>query len=307
MTRPHAFDAYLQALRISSFAWLCGALWLSLAPCALADDAERSDPEARPENGYWSVGKPRFFISTRTEIGAPYAKPYFSAGWGLPHWIWLGVDVNAIITTEVAETFAGLRLASPILDVSLALRDTWSFGKPFLQPRASYNAEQVFEQPGALARYLVMEGDAVLLIPLPHAALVGNVVMVDVLNMPRDRYVYEESYRLVIKNRLLFVLRMAVLARFLHENAARLGVLAEYGFNTGRSKGVWRVGPILSVQLTDHLQLNAGCTITVSSPDQLGLTLGAYGVAGVRYQWATGEARPALPWNEDLIPFGSGG
>ena len=35
---------------------------------------------------------------------------------------------------------------------------------------------------------------------------------------------------------------------------------------------------------------------------QSGMVLGAYGVAGVRYRWATGETRPELPWAGDFIP-----
>lgn len=272
-----------------------------------ADDFTVEDVRrgARPENGYFSVSDPRFFILTKTEVGVPYAKPYFSAGYGIPHWLWAGIDVNAIITMEMAEAFAGVRLASPVFDVSFAVRDTWSFGKPFLQPRASYSNDQVTEAPGQKAHYVVLEGDAVATVPLPHAAIVGNLVMVDVLDMPPGQYIYDESYRLITRNPLFFVMRMAAVARFMHEDSVRVGMLAEYGFNTGREQGVWRLGPILSVQVTDHVQLNMGFTLKVSSPDHLGLTLGAYGIAGFRYMWATGEPRAVLPWHEEVIPFGT--
>src|SRR5688500_4836743 len=41
----------------------------------------------RPKHGYFSVGTPRFFLSSKSDIGGIYVKPYFSAGYGLPHWI----------------------------------------------------------------------------------------------------------------------------------------------------------------------------------------------------------------------------
>ena len=268
--------------------------------------AHATDPDYRPENGYWAEGVPRWFISTKTELGTIYTKPYFSLGYGLPHWIYAGVDVNAIITTSFADVYAGVRLASPVFDVAFAVRDTWSFDKPFLMARDSYTRSDVLDAPGHRARYLVLEGEAIAVLPLPHAALVGDFVMVDTLDLPANMYMYEENYRLITKNPLFFMMRTMAVARFLHENALKVGLMAEYGFNTSRDKGVWRVGPVLSLQITDHLALNLGASLKISSPDHLGLFLGAYGLAGFRYTWATGERRPELPWQGDLIPLGVG-
>ena len=98
----------------------------TLALCALAlpvhaqaPTEHATDPNYRPENGYWSEGVLRWFVSTKSELGTVYTKPYFSFGYGLPHWIWAGVDVNAILTTSVAEVYAGARVTSPVLDLSL--------------------------------------------------------------------------------------------------------------------------------------------------------------------------------------------
>jgi hypothetical protein len=261
------------------------------------------DKDERPENGYWSVGEPRFFVSQRTELGLPYAKPYVSAGFGLPHWIWAGIDLNAIVTMEVVEVFGGLRLASPVFDVSFGIRDNWSLNKAFLPIQSHYSRADVFGAPGPLARYWAAELDALALVPLPYSALGVNFVMVHAWDVPPGRALYEESYRLVTHDRTFYVLRFVALARVMNESALRFGVLTEFGFATGRDKGVWRVGPIFSVQLTDHLQFNGGFTLKVDSPDTLGLTLGAFGTAGFRYQWASGERRPELPWKGELIPF----
>src|SRR5688572_30404106 len=87
-----------------------GSVFL-LATLATSMRAAAEDEMAtaeRPENGYWSVGEPRFFLSTRTELGLPYTKPYFSAGYGMPHWIWTGIDVNAILTTDCLQVYGGV-------------------------------------------------------------------------------------------------------------------------------------------------------------------------------------------------------
>ncbi|HET8937405.1 MAG TPA: hypothetical protein VFN67_28375 [Polyangiales bacterium] len=266
--------------------------------------SEAENKEQRPENGYWSEGEPRWFISQRTELGIPYLKPYVSAGYGLPHWIWAGVDVNAIITMEVLEVFSGLRLASPVFDVSLGIRDNWSFNKPFLKRLDSYTRDDVFNSPGPNARYWAAELDALAILPLPYSAIGVNFVMVHAFDMPANSALYEESYRLITHDPTFYVLRFVALARVLNEGSLRFGVLAEHGFATGRLSTVWRVGPVISAQITDHLQFNAGVTLKVDSPDALGLSLGAFGTAGFRYYWATGERRPELPWRGKLIPFG---
>jgi hypothetical protein len=162
----------------------------------------------------------------------------------------------------------------------------------------------VFNAPGQLARYWAAELDAVAIVPLPYSAVGVNFVMVHTWDTPPNSALYEESYRLITHTRTFYVLRAVALARILNESALRFGVLAEYGFGTGRHSGVLRLGPVVSVQLTDHLQFNAGVTLKAASPDQLGLTLGAFGTAGFRYQWATGERRPELPWKGEFIPFG---
>jgi hypothetical protein len=257
----------------------------------------------RPENGYWSVGKPRFFVAARPELGTPYAKPYVSAGYGMPHWIWVGVDVNAIFTLEMAQAYAGLRAATPIFDLAFGVRDTWSFSKTLMVPERSFTADDVSNGPGGLARYWAWEAEAVAVAPLPHSALVADFIVVRTLDVPRDRFLYEESYRAIISKPLFLTIRFAAVVRFLAEDSLRIGVLTEHVFETGRDRPVWRVGPIASMQLTDHLEAMAGVTLAVYSPDDLGIGLGSYGIAGVRWRWASGEDDPQPPWRGNFIPW----
>jgi hypothetical protein len=267
-----------------------------------ADAADLAIGASRPANGYWSIGEPRWFVSTKSELGAPYIKPYFSAGYGLPHWFWTGVDVNSITTLEFFQGYAGVRAASPIFDLAFGARDTWSFGKPFLAPAASFSRASVLDAPGAKARYWAWEAEAVAIAPLPYSALVADFIIVKTLDVPRDRYVFDESYRAVVKDTLFYILRVAAVVRFLNEQSLKVGLLSEYVFGTGRGEAVVRLGPAGSLQLTDHIEINATLTLAVPGPDRLGLVLGAYGVAGIRYRWATGERQPKLPWSGTVIP-----
>lgn len=268
-------------------------------------EVENASPawQGPPANGYWSVGKPRWFVAARPEVGTPYAKPYVSLGYGMPHWLWLGVDVNAIITLEMAQAYGGVRASTPILDLAFGLRDTWSFEKSFMQPAPRFTRSDVLENDGERARYWAWEAEGVAVLPLPYAALVGNMIVVRTLDVPEDLYVFDESYRAIVAKPLFVTARLAAVARFFKEYSVRVGVLGEHVFETGRPEGVWRVGPITSVQLTDHLELNAGVTLAVSSPDSLGLAMGAYGIAGLRWRWASGEEKPEAPWEGRWIPW----
>jgi hypothetical protein len=259
-------------------------------------------PSLRPPYGYWSTGEPRWFVSTKSDLGAIYAKPYFSFGYGVPHWLWGGVDVNSITTLEFTQAYAGVRAASPLVDLAFGVRDTLSFNKPFVAPAATITRADVLDAPGPKARYLAWEAEVVALAPLPYSALVVDFVTVRTLDVPNQQYVYDESYRAVVAKPLFAVLRVAAVARVLREDALKVGMLSEYVFSTGREAGVLRAGPAGILSITDHLEAEGVVTIAMSTPDKLGLTLGAYGVAGLRYRWATGEREPKAPWSGPFIP-----
>jgi hypothetical protein len=285
-------------------ALLSGAMVLAVTSVVRAspDLLDQVGAETRPEYGYFSAGKPRWFISTKSDLGTPYVKPYFSFGYGLPHWIWAGIDVNAIATLEFVQGYAGLRAASPILDFAFGVRDTQSFYKPFLAPAATYTYSDVLNGSSPKARYWAWEAEAVAVAPMPHSALLLDFVMVRMLDVPNGRYVFEESYRAVINSPLFAVLRVAAVARFLGENSLKVGCLVEDVLWTGREQGVIRVGPVAAIDITDHLEALGVLTLPVSSPDSLGLVLGSYGIAGLRYRWATGERAPKFPWQGPFIP-----
>lgn len=269
---------------------------------AVSQVVTKSPPAPAADLGYWSRGRARWFLSTRSELGTPYVKPYFSAGYGQPHWLWAGVDVNAIVTPEFLQGYFGVRAASPVLDLAFGWRNTKSFTKPLLEPKASYDREDVLDARNARARYWAWEAEAVAILPLPHAALVGDFVAVHLLDVPAGRLVYDESYRAVVKGATFGVIRAVAIARVLKEDALKVGLIGEVVFGTGRDKPVTRLGPVVALQVTDHLEALGGLTLATSTPDALGLSLGAYGVCGLRYRWATGEPAPKLPWSGDVIP-----
>jgi hypothetical protein len=276
---------------------------LAVPPRAAADTAVEPVvlKAPRPANGYWSEGEARWFVSSKTDLGGVYAKPYVSVGYGLPHWIWVGADLNAITTLEFGQAYAGARASSPILDFAFGVRDTYSYAKTFLDPQVTFVADDV-SRPGRNARYWAWEAEGVAIAPLPYSAILVNYVAVGTLDVPEDRYFYDESYRLIVGSSFFQVFRAAFVLRFLGEESLKIGVLTELITSTGRSRSVFRMGPAAALQVTDHVEMLGTLSVALASPDRLGLALGAYGVAGFRYRWATGERAPTWPWKGLRVP-----
>lgn len=300
--------------QLSARPGLIAALVISLAACvwpaAASAQSEKlvlvppwsDDSLYRPRNGYWSEGEARWFVATRSELGPPYLKPYVSVGYGLPHWFWTGIDVNAILTPDMLQAYFGVRGASPLLDLAVGIRDTWAFSRPFLPLQASYSHDDVSDAPGAKARYWAWEAEGVAVLPLPYSALGADFIAVRTIDVPAEHALYDESYRVIVNHPLFFDLRAGAVARLLREGALKFGVVSEYLFDTGRSSTV-RVGGAVILQLTDHLEASGTITVPVRSPDRLGLLLGSYAAAGIRYRTATGEKKPEPPWGGRMIPW----
>ena len=80
-----------------------------------------------------------------------------------------------------------------------------------------------------------------------------------------------------------------------HEDMLRIGAAAEMIHSPDRQAVTVRLGPLLSVALTCHLEAIGSAMITAASPDQLGLVGADFGALGLRYLWATGDPAPGFP------------
>src|SRR4029077_17076899 len=101
-------------------------------------------------------------------------------------------DVNAITTLEFAQAYAGVRASSPLLDLAFGVRDTGSFGNPFLVPRTSFRREDVLNGNDAPARYWAWEAEVVAVLPLPHSAWLLDFIVVRTLDAAEGSSLYEE-------------------------------------------------------------------------------------------------------------------
>ncbi len=126
-------------------------------------------------------------------------------------------------------------------------------------------------------------------------SLFGVATGYAVLGTPRGFYLYEEALHAVMKPPYLYRARLGYMAEMDRFGELRLGAAAEVLGNPGRDSLVVRIGPVLAVSLTHHLDAVGTVMVVAATPDQLGLLGADLGQLGLRYRWATGDRWPEFP------------
>ena len=248
-----------------------------------------------PKLSPWDQGNWRPFVGGHVDVGVIFARPAIMAGWGQPHWMWFGVEAYALTTNSFFATYVGTVAHLPIADLSFGLRDNWSYVRSLLPPKTSYAAEDVDDVHGAHARYLALDTELSLVAPLPGGFAFGGVLATTVLDVPSDRYVYEEGMRAILRPPFAADFRLGYLLKLGPEDVVKAGVLTETVVLPHRDGPIFRAGPVVSVSLTEHTEGIFVFTAVLRSPDSLGIWHGPYGFLGVRYRFATGDAAPKFP------------
>lgn len=280
-------------------------LLLALAHCgkvssARAVEQSSSDPqvqtsEASPDGataeersmGYWGDQKARGFAAGDLAAGV-VSGASVTAGYGKPHFVFLGVRAEGLLTTDFLASTVGLQANALLLNVHARIRRTIAHSHRFPEVLDSYDASDLAEANAPRARYTSF--DLVLSGVIPLGPILGywrgyGIWMFDV---PADRAVLAEMVRYTTHDPRAFMVYASLWWRLLGD-AVLLGPGADVSFSSGR-KALIRVGPSAIWSLGPHLSLEAILTLPVSSPDPgYGLLDQAWGNLGVRWKWATGE------------------
>ncbi|HHH30290.1 MAG TPA: hypothetical protein ENK57_18380, partial [Polyangiaceae bacterium] len=119
-----------RALRLKVLVALATSLF---APGAMAQDITDLPPpqglgpglttgieQARP---YWKGSGPqRVFLASQMELGPLYFRPTLQAGWGKPHFRWVGAETASSLTINGTRYYAGLRGVLPNVGLRVGLR-----------------------------------------------------------------------------------------------------------------------------------------------------------------------------------------
>jgi hypothetical protein len=248
------------------------------------------------KRAYWAKSAgPRLFLSAQFDVGVLFFRPSLALGYGRPHWSWFGLEGYSSVTTSGASEYLGLRAALPSVDLRGGARYTLSTSQYFLKPDDSYTREETELEQGPPSRYLALEANVSGSLPLLGGNLFGVATGYAVVGTPEGYYLYEEMLRTVMKPPLLLRARLGYLGDMDRYGELRFGAAAEVLGNPDRGSVIVRVGPMIVVSLTHHLDALGAVMVVASTPDRLGLLGANLGQISLRYRWATGDRWPDFP------------
>jgi hypothetical protein len=261
---------------------LCLVFGLSLAAPARAQQA------AEPQKKYsaWQSEEYTPFIASASDLGIVYFRPHLTAGWGAPFWQFVGVDAYAISTNSFAAGYVGWRASLPWLDVQWGYRRTYAYNRQFLTPRDKYDDGDLdLPEDGERSSYEVIELEITPAVPLFGGAAFAEIHPMWIF-APRDRHVYEEVLRAVADSYFAMRTRLGYVYSFGTDGNIKVGGMVEYVVLPQRPGNVTRVGPVALISVSKSLEILGTTTIPISSPDDLGIYQGSYGLLGIRYRFA---------------------
>jgi hypothetical protein len=268
---------------------LAGALLATGATCAAGAAPGATDVQVSPPRRRWSPwqsDRASWFAQTANNVGIVYARPRLTVGYGAPFWSFVGVDTWMVATNSFVASYVGWRANLPFADVQLGGRHVQPFDRRLLPRQASYEPEDLPLRPGAVrSSYTAIDLEVLLVAPVLHGGVFTShhSIWVDI---PRDRRLYEETYRVVMDAPYMHATRSGWVYGFGESQAFKIGGALEYHFLPGREADVIRAGPVALYDFDAHLQLQLAWTGPVAGPDSLGLYEGSYATFGVQHRFA---------------------
>ncbi len=240
----------------------------------------------------WALQPLGRFISGRIDLGMLFFRPRVSVGYGQPHWRWMGVEANPIISSEGIGLYAGFRAALPFIDIRIGGRYRYTFRRSFLEPRASYEREDIELRDGPPSNYLSWEVEVTGSLPFGKNGQLGagnifSELALTAVTLVKDGWwVYEETIRAVFKPPWVWRAMVGYMFRFLKNGALRVGPVVQAVGLPARRFVVWRGGVLARFRLSYNLELRGTFVPVLWSRDNLGAAGADSFQLGIRYLWA---------------------
>lgn len=244
---------------------------------------------------YWGAGPTRFFAGVVFETGGISSKTELDIGYGKPHHMWAGLDVESQLSLRGMNTFVGARAVAPWGSVRFGPRFWTGLGQKLIEPVDVVTKPLLDVDEGPASKYLSLDAEVSFNIPLPFGSIGALVTGYGILAVEDGYYVFEDALRVVIDPPFVGRVRLSYLAPIGTPPTMRVGGLAELVYNPGREYANVRIGPAVAVSLTHHLEAVAAAAFSVYNPDEIGVAGADLGQIGLRYRWATGDLWPEFP------------
>ena len=268
-------------------------------PRALSSPSGQPPPtkgvEETTKRPYWGGARTRPFLAAVMEGGGFYVRPTFAVGYGKPHWQWFGLEGQTNVSTSGGSEYAGLHGATPWFDLRTGARYLFPVNQSFLEKQDRYTQKETEFRVGPKSRYVSLEAELAAAVPLLGGSLFGVGSLLNIRGVTEGYNLFEESLHVVMAPPWLWRARLGYVYGFGKEKTLRFGGAAELIGNPGREAHVVRLGPVLGVALTHHLEAVASLLAVAASPDSLRLRGAEIGQLGFRYRWATGDLYREFP------------
>jgi hypothetical protein len=244
---------------------------------------------------YWERGEVRPFVSAVFDVGGFFVRPEMQVGYGQPHFNWIGAEVFSKMTLGGVTLGAGVHGQLPNLDARVDVRSFRSASDRFLQRKDVYEESDptILDQPRSA--YQSIDAD----LAVSVRALGGSVSLearaLALFNVDEGYDVFDDVLRVVVRPPLVWETKLTYVAFAGWDDRLAVGLTTELIGAPARDNLVFRVGPVLSLSLTEHLQAIGGGAFAILYHDDLGLSGSDLGQIALRYRWASGEPYPAFP------------
>jgi len=273
------------------------------APTAPEEDAEDT-PEgelapasiAEEELDFW--GGPRWHVAGIVDLGFLYLRPKFYLGWGTPHDAFIALEVNPLISGRGFGAYGGLRGELPFGELRVGARYFFTFTRSFLQAMDSFDHLQVVDRTGPPSRYLSLEAQLGVDVPIGPINIASEVTATYVALTDPGFFVFEEDLRIIVAPPFIWSANLGLRIRFGDDDEFYIQPMAEIVHLVNRNDFVLRVGLRAGVHLWPDLDVRLLAMPAVASPDSLGAAASDTFLMGIRYRWATD--RPEDP-DDDTV------
>ena len=259
-----------------------------LDPDASAPDTPRR-ATAAPAGNPWRQGRVRPFLSTRVDLGFVFLKPRVSLGYGRPHDVWVGLDVNPLISFEGVGAWGGLRGTLGWLDLRVGARYQYTFSRSFLAQKGLYNKDDIEDRAGPSSSYVSLEAELTLDFPLGPGSLSSELAITYITGVSEGFNVYEETLKVVAKPPWVWRGRLSYMLPLDRDKVFNVGLTAELVGVPRRDLTTLRGGLLASVRLMRSLEARLTFMPVWHSEDDLGSAGSDLLLVGIRHRWATGS------------------
>lgn len=256
---------------------------------AVAPEPTLAWNRTRPWYRYWADQDSRWFVSSDVSLGFTQSLRG-TLGYGQPFWRFVGLEAQVLSTLEFGAVAFGPRIDALFINALFDFRSTWSYSRH--RPLRADSYATFEDAAGPVSKYAALEGSLWTYLPLGPA--LGYVEMngIYVWDRSASYAVFEEYYRATLNaDTAMFARAMLSVTAF--RESLRFGPAGDLVLTPGRDPLV-RVGGVVTQQFTPHLTLMLALTVPVATPDELSTFTQSWGIARIRYSFASGEPEPGF-------------